>query len=408
MSPNIGLHQVPGQPFFLEIFSALAAHIEDPDWQFPLALRDPLPLGVDQPLPPTPGVFRTKRASEESYNTTADQFKPAENYSSAERYEEQLLEGFTQDVREGLMAGPFPDLDSVATFLGCAPTEVITGALAARPEGHKTRPIFDATITLVNEKIRANTPEKTEAPSVADVRHAMALERSQGSTLSGLKLDVSAAHRRIRIRREDWRFLTTKCKDQWFVNLVGTFRVASMQFHWGRVAALLCRLSYHLASRVWAFVYVDDYLFLHPTETAQRDHMIIIVLMLVLNVPISWRKMEHGQQLHWIGVHFNLALWTMEPQADKLPPLLAFLESVEQGRTIHLKPLRHIMGVLSWYTGVVPHLKAFLTPFFAWVSAMKNAGRPSKSSRMRSIGSVWKSHHRMRHGLGLQVAPNTK
>eukprot|EP00971_Amphidinium_carterae_P344131 6484338-Amphidinium_carterae.1 len=66
------------------------------------------------------------------------------------------------------MAGPFDSLEQVATFLQCPPSEVITGALAARPEGHKTRPLFDATVTYVNEKIRANTPEKTEAPSVAD------------------------------------------------------------------------------------------------------------------------------------------------------------------------------------------------------------------------------------------------
>eukprot|EP00971_Amphidinium_carterae_P058306 1153381-Amphidinium_carterae.1 len=257
------------------------------------------------------------------------------------------MASFLKDVDEGLMAGPFTTLEAAAEFLQCEPAQVITGALAARPEGSKTRPIFDASITLVNEKIRANTPEKTEAPSVSDVRHALALEHRAGQTVRGLKLDVSAAHRRIRIRRQDWRFLTVRCKDLWFVNLVGTFGVASMQFHWGRVAALICRLCYHLACHSWAFVYVDDYLLLHPDDSAERDQMMVIVLMLVLNVPISWRKMQVGKQLQWIGVHFDLMSWTMVPQPDKLPQLLTFLNLVEQGKAIHLKPLRHILGVLS-------------------------------------------------------------
>eukprot|EP00971_Amphidinium_carterae_P014795 291971-Amphidinium_carterae.1 len=149
---------------------------------------EPLPLGVDQVLPGTPGVFRPKTATEESFATTSD-FKPAENYASAAKFEEVLFQGFLKDVQDDLMAGPFGSLEQVASFLQCTTSEVITGALAARPEGHKTRPIYDATVTYVNKKIRANTPEKTEAPSVADVRHAMALDHSFGRALSGMKLD---------------------------------------------------------------------------------------------------------------------------------------------------------------------------------------------------------------------------
>eukprot|EP00971_Amphidinium_carterae_P216133 4290126-Amphidinium_carterae.1 len=34
--------------------------------------------------------------------------------------------------------------------------------------------------------------------------------------------------------------------------------------------------------------------------------------------------------------------------------------------------------MLSWYTGIIPHLKAFLPPLYAWMHAMQSAGRPSK------------------------------
>jgi hypothetical protein len=53
-----------------------------------------------------------------------------------------------------------------------------------------------------------------------------------------------------------------------WVNLVGTYGVASAQFYWGRMAGLLIRLSYHIVEHslnpedfFWAFIYVDDALY---------------------------------------------------------------------------------------------------------------------------------------------------
>eukprot|EP00971_Amphidinium_carterae_P321037 6381635-Amphidinium_carterae.1 len=380
MSQDNALHCPPGQPFFLKLFHAVALQAQDVDAHFLLDLLHPLPLGVEEQLPPTPGVFRTKSAAEATIGLHAD-FSSAQNYPSADKHEEDIMTSFEADVQNGLMAGPFATRQEVANFIGCREEEVIAGALAARVEGSKTRTIFDATITAVNDRIREHTPEKTEAPAVADVRHALALQHMVGQPVTGMKLDVSSAHRRIRICRKDWRYMTAQCRGQWFVNKVGTFGVASAQYHWGRVAALICRLCHHLSHGAWVFVYVDDFLTLHPDETAQRDQMIILAFLMVLNVPLSWRKLQHGKQLQWIGVHFDLVHWTVQPQGDKLPQLLGFLDSVVRGQPAHVKPLRHMLGVLAWYTGVLPQLKAFLAPLYKWLHAIKNAGRPSKLLR---------------------------
>eukprot|EP00971_Amphidinium_carterae_P089624 1774194-Amphidinium_carterae.1 len=109
--------------------------------------------------------------------------------------------------------------------------------------------------------------------------------------------------------------------------------------------------------------------------------MIILALMMVINVPISWHKLQIGKQLQWIGVQFDLTNWTIAPHEDKLPQVVTFLQSVAQGKAVHIKPLRHMLGVLAWYTGVIPHLKAFLAPMYSWLHSMTNAGRPSKALR---------------------------
>ena len=80
------------------------------------------------------------------------------------------------------------------------------------------------------------------------------------TTLLLLKADVSKAHRRIRILPSGWKYQVAQIDQQWWVNKVGTYGVASAQLYWGRMAALLLRLMYYAFPEVdWGFVFVDDF-----------------------------------------------------------------------------------------------------------------------------------------------------
>ena len=55
------LHErCPGQPFLLDLVSHLASLSGDPDWEFPLTLKEGVPLGVSDPTLTSPGVWPTK------------------------------------------------------------------------------------------------------------------------------------------------------------------------------------------------------------------------------------------------------------------------------------------------------------------------------------------------------------
>eukprot|EP00439_Symbiodinium_sp_Y106_P020873 s9650_g2.t1 len=98
-----------------------------------------------------------------------------------------------------------------------------------------------ATIIGVNDNIRANTDKKTTAPTLYDKLHL--LEKN----LTLFKSDVSRAHRRIKVLKKHWKYMVAKIKDKFWVNKVGTYGVASAQLYWGRLAAILMRLSYHIS-----------------------------------------------------------------------------------------------------------------------------------------------------------------
>ncbi|CAE7696193.1 unnamed protein product [Symbiodinium microadriaticum] len=59
-----------------------------------------------------------------------------------------------------------------------------------------------------------------------------------------VKADVTKAHRRIKVLLQEWRYQVAQLGDEWWVNTVGTYGVASAQLYWGRMAAILLRLTY--------------------------------------------------------------------------------------------------------------------------------------------------------------------
>ena len=64
--------------------------------------------------------------------------------------------------------------------------------------------------------------------------------------LSLLSADISAAHRRVKIRREDWHLLACKsssASEVVWVNKVGTFGISSAPYYWTRLFGLVGRLG---------------------------------------------------------------------------------------------------------------------------------------------------------------------
>eukprot|EP00973_Karenia_brevis_P085133 11816238-Karenia_brevis.AAC.1 len=78
----------------------------------------------------------------------------------------------------------------------------------------------------------------------------------------GLKADVSKAHRRCKIRKEDqkWQTCRTRPGGVW-VNTVGTFGVGSAGYWWARLGSGLGRVVLSLMAQedFWAFLFADDF-----------------------------------------------------------------------------------------------------------------------------------------------------
>ena len=402
-------HEVePGQPFYLSLISDLAKRAGDVDWEFPAKAAQGVPLGVDERTWTTPGVWPTKSEMRGCDIEEDDPPAPTtrENYSSAELHAEDLLATFMEEVQMGMVEGPLT-LEEAAALCECTEAQICTGSLGAVEESDKIRTVFDGSIIFVNQWIQKNTTEKTTCPTVQDLLWALSCLRhgdsgpgltakdglEGGAGASGpdappsdwtiLKLDVSKAHRRIKVQRSSWKYQVAKLNGRYFVNKVGTYGIASAQLYWGRMAALLLRLLYSLFPWLpWGFVYVDDFAFLLQRQGSCKQAMAIAATLLALGCPLSWHKTVLASVNTWLGfqVDVDLSCCRMAPRKHSL--VMTALDDLLKGENFHRKQLEELVGRLTWASWACPLSKPFLQPFYAWMYKVKVSGRPGMLVRM--------------------------
>ena len=235
----------------------------------------------------------------------------------------------------GMVEGRFSK-EAAASRCGCASADLCPGPLAGIDKGDKIRTIYDGSVGGANDTIRNQTVERT-TPTVLDGVQALHCSRG-GTPLSGclwprggdrqtstwwgwlwpepgtrwvlLKANVTKAHRRVKVLRKDWRFQVASLGEEWWVNKVGTYGMASAQsYYWGRLAALLLRVLYALFPQVdWNFVFVDDFLWLLRSEGAVNVAVALLATLLALGTPLSWKKTHLAEVNTWLGfvVHPNI------------------------------------------------------------------------------------------------------
>ena len=376
-----------GQPFTLHLITALAMMAHDPDHAYPTTLHDGVPLGVNEPLPRSPDIWPTKDELTNCEHENDEPPPPRDhpNYPSATEHAQAIEQTYIEERALGMTQGPYT-IEQAATICQCQPHEICCGALSGKPEGRyneKLRTIHDGTVNHVNEWIRNNQVEKTTAPGLHDVLYAIHYINTHDYQLhTMLKLDITKAHRRIKIQQKDWKYMTARIHDHIWINTVGTYGIASAQYYWGRMAALLLRLIYATFPQVtWAFVYVDDFILLIPDNQPELTALAIMMFLHALGVPLSWKKTALGTTNVWLGFQVNATNTKAQLTPTKHQEVTAILTTLRRTHNplnYTRKQIEKIAGKLQWSTHVCPTTRPFLQPIYAWLNATKTAGRASK------------------------------
>ena len=398
-----------GQPLRLKVLRKMLQIAGDPDADFTLELAKGLPLGVEELVLNSPGVWPTKEemrlAPAPEEDDTMVEMHDCKNYQSAEQWEMEIEKTYQDERKLGMTTGPWTE-EEAAKECGCEVGKLKCGAMGAVEELDKIRPIYDATKSGININIRRHCKERTTAPTLADAIHANRWslnnlgwqdkklkkahlpKRGQRGKRAGcrpslclLKSDVSKAHRRCKILQKDWRYQVARVRGKFWVNKVGTYGVASAQHYWGRTVALVVRLLYVMFPAVdWIMVFVDDIIVIHREDYEELSWAIMATLE-ALGYPMAWNKTERAPESSWVGFAVNLPKHEFSVLKPKLDEMVKQLRHWQGCEYMQFKMVESTLGRLQWTTGACPTIKPFMEPMWRWKKVLgKAGGRPSKTT----------------------------
>ena len=258
--------QVPdGQPFFLHALAQSLRLMGDPDTDVidtspGSNFVDGVHVGHVNPLGPTPQVFRPK--IKQAVYDDSDWTWCMDNYFRGDEKEAaQILEKhFREEEMDGRMV-PMSFKAAARKYPGSSLRVAAQGILDKPDGGHRI--IHDGThgVQLNNE---ISILDRLENPGPRELASIMNLSvASCERVIFGLDADVAKAHRRVKVKKEDWGVLACKTasnSDTIWLNKTGTFGVASAAYWWSRLMGLIGRFALNAMLDDWflALIFVDD------------------------------------------------------------------------------------------------------------------------------------------------------
>ena len=263
------MHVDPGQPFRLNLWHCLSVLTRDPDMDFFRLFPIPPCKVLFPPDPPTESVLPLQHC-DSAWKSALDHADLVDDLLAAE-----LQEGWVRPVPGGDAALRKQYQHTAVGKLG----------VVVSPD-RPPRLVVDSSVSGVT----SNTclPNKAPNPNLSDVRKCLPFCPSH-EKLAALVLDVSKAHRRIRVRTQDQGLLCFRHRSVLYQSVA----LSASGFYWNRLAGLLVRLTHRLWHvRHSAQIYVDDLLTVLLRSSAPLLAAVLVILLSVLRVPTSWHKAE--------------------------------------------------------------------------------------------------------------------
>ena len=248
------------------------------------------------------------------------------------------------------------------------------------------RLVVDSSVSGVT--CHTKLPNKSPNPTLSDVRQCLPLSPAR-EDLTALVLDVSKAHRRIRIRPEDQGLLCFRHRGKLYKSVTLNFGARASGHYWSRVAGLLIRLAHRVLFIAHsALIYVDDILALLERSSAALTASVLVILLQVLCVPMSWHKASLRPTVVWIGWQFNFTTFTVTLDPPKLQRLLCLISEILSSRRSTVTQLERLTGKLLWLSSLFRTFRPTLAPLYADT----HSPMPSMSAIRQKYGNPFAPH----------------
>ena len=342
-----------------------------------------VPLGVRGEIPWVSRVYDRKEKGEKDeaglHSWVED--SPGEtlrdNYSSATSHLDKVKKIVEEEEKKGWIKRM--PLSEAKEIYGEDLQVASLGAVPKDPGWEEVRVVHDGTHGIqVNTEIKQ--PNRMTFPQFDDLEAAAgALEREGARERMLFAFDIKAAHRLIPVQKKDWALQSFRLEDteELWVNMVGTFGVASAAFWWGRVASVIFRSFHRVVPRSWLFyllLFADDGLLMAAGPEYHRVALALFLFMDVMEVPLSWKKTRGGFRVEWIGYTVDLEQWKVGISERKVQWLEDWSRRLMEESHLLGREFRAGVGRLGFLAGAISGARPFLAPLYAVASRVGGSG----------------------------------
>jgi len=188
------------------------------------------------------------------------------------------------------------------------------------------------------------------------------------------KTDIAEAFRIIPIHPSDHPKLGMFINNMYYYDTALPMGAASSCALFESFSTALHHIFQHYAK--WANIihYLDDFLFIAPTEQLCQEYLkLFLVLCKDMNIPISVSKTSYPDtNIQFLGIELDSIYQHAKLPIDKLTRYSYDLSSVISKRSITKHDLQSLIGKLSWAASVVP-ARAFLRRIINLLSSVNHS-----------------------------------
>ena len=229
-------------------------------------------------------------------------------------------------------------------------------------EGRKPRLVVDNTVCGTNDACTIN--ESYSLPMLSSVRHSFPMREFTG-TASAFSIDIEAAHKTVRVREQDRGLLGLRTElpgqpAKCYFYKVCPFGAVFSALWFARVGAFLVRVLHMLIwIRHMLGMYVDD---LIGSTDEQAVHMVATVTLAFCDIfgfPISWRKVQIGHSIDWIGWSFHFRAGAVSV------PVSMGIQRLLSSERILKQDLHPVIGLLQWLCQLYPASRPWMCSLYS-------------------------------------------
>ena len=371
--PNDAIEAVEGQELRLDLIAAILRKAGDPDWRFFLDIKKGVNLGVDAELPRADQVFEEKVRWKLDAVDGPGAHEQA-NYGTFHAHQKEVRELFMKEKALGWMT-EMTDKEAKEEF----GDRLFIAGLAVVQEPGKIRVVHDGSNGVhVNHRIRLR--DQVRSPGAGELRTILKKAASDNTKMFVIAGDISKAHRRIKVRREDWGFQACRLEEgKVWLNCVGTYGMTPAGYYWARAAAGgLVRIAHYLlgpGAIHELLIYVDDFISFAESQKEVEATAFLVFLWRVLGFPFRWNKFKGGTDVDWIGYRVEVRVYAVGISERRAIWLARWLRARLDEGVVDMSDLEAVVGRLCFALGPLEYLRPFIAPLYAWLSAVNHRGK---------------------------------